>query len=250
METMIIIFFFIAGTIFGSFFNVVGLRVPAGNFLANTRSHCPSCNKTLSWYELIPVISYLIQRGRCRACQVKISLIYPVMEFITGLLFALSYCLYSWDYELIFSLLFVALTVILTVADISYQKIPNIILLIFTPIFIAYRLLYPLFPWWDSLLGAGVAFVLLFLIIILSKGGMGMGDLKYLTLLGFIFGLERFLLLFLLANVFGVIIGVIKMLMQGTGRKTKLAFGPSISLAAIITFFFGAQIISFYLQLF
>lgn len=249
MQAMITFINFIYGTIFGSFFNVVGLRVPKGTLFQQERSYCDNCERTLGWTELIPIWSYIFQGGRCKVCRQKISPIYPIMETITGILFAYTYLRFGFSHSLILGLLLIALIIPITVSDIAYQKIPNKILLFFTPLFVLYRIIYPLTPWWNSLLGAVFAFILVFLIILLSKGGMGMGDLKYYTLFGFIFGLPHFLLLFFLSTLYGVVGGVIKMKVDGTGGKTKIAFGPFIGLAALTVFYFGESIIQWYLQL-
>lgn len=250
MQIFTIIIFFIFGTVFGSFFNVVGLRLPNKSLFSDQRSYCDYCRKQLGWRELIPIWSYLWQKGRCRECEAKISPLYPVMELVTGLLTAFTYYRYAWSSELLLGLLLIALIMPVTVADISYRKVPNQLLLFFSPIFLVYRIFYPLTPWWDAPLGAGVALLLLLVIFFLSRGGMGMGDVKYYTLFGFIFGLEHFFLLFLLATIYGVIIGIIKMRVKGTGRKTKLAFAPFIGLAALTVFYFGSAMIQWYKQLF
>ncbi|NLC25310.1 MAG: prepilin peptidase, partial [Fastidiosipila sp.] len=179
-----------------------------------------------------------------------ISPLYPVMELVTGLLFAFTYYFYGWTPELVLGLLLISLIIPVTVSDLTYRKVPNQLLLVFSPVFIVYRIFYPLTPWWDALVGAAVALVLLLLIFLLSRGGMGMGDVKYYILFGFIFGLEQFFLLFLLSTLYGVIIGIIKMRVKGTGRKTKLAFAPFIGLAALTVFYFGNAIIGWYKQLF
>lgn len=250
MQTTLILLFFIYGTVLGSFYNVVGLRVPKETLFKQQRSYCDTCERTLSWTELIPIFSYLFQRGRCKGCGEKISPIYPIMEFITGFLFAYSFYRFGFSHLTVQGLLLTSLIVPITVSDITYQKIPNKILLFFTPLFMIYRFIYPLLPWWDSLLGAMVAFILVFIIILISKGGMGMGDLKYYTLFGFIFGLNYFFLLFFLSTLYGVVIGVVKMKKDGTGGKTRLAFGPFIGLAALTVFYFGPQIVNWYLNLF
>ena len=169
------------------------------------------------------------------------------MEALTGFLFAYSYVQFGWSLSFILALLLIALIVPITVSDFAYQKIPNRILLFFTPIFVLYRVIYPLTPFWSSLIGALFAFVLVFLIIYLSKGGMGMGDLKYYTLFGFIFGLPQFLLLFFLSTFYGVVAGFCIMKVKKTGRKTKIAFGPYIGLAALTVFYFGETIIQWYI---
>lgn len=250
MQLLLITIFFIYGTIFGSFFNVVGLRVPKGTMFQEKRSYCPTCERTLTWSELIPIGSYLFQKGKCRGCGERISPIYPIMEAVTGILFAYTYYHFGWNHELALGLLLVSLIIPVTVSDIAYQKIPNKILLFFTLSFLIYRIFYPLEPWWLSLVGAGFAFLFVFLIIILSKGGMGAGDLKYYTLFGFIFGFSNFLLLFFLSTVYGVIGGLIKMNRAGTGGKTKIAFGPYIGLAALTVLYFGETILQWYSQFF
>lgn len=249
MRIAFLIIFFIYGIIFGSFFNVVGLRVPQQTLFQRKRSYCDSCQRTLGWTELIPIVSYLFQKGRCKECDQKISPLYPLIEAITGFLFAYSYYQFGWSHLLILSLLLTALIIPITVADLAYQKIPNRILLFFTPLFIIYRIIYPLTPFWDSLTGALLAFVLVFLIIFLSKGGMGIGDLKYYTLFAFVFGLPEFLLLFFLSTLYGVVAGFVIMKVKKTGRKTKIAFGPYIGLAALTVLYFGEDIIQCYIQL-
>lgn len=249
MQIINLLIFFIFGTIFGSFFNVVGLRVPTKTLFKQQRSYCDTCERTLTWSELIPVWSFIVQKGHCKKCKEKILPLYPIMETLTGLLFTFTYYRFGFTHSLALGLLLISLIIPITVSDIMYQKIPNKTLLFFTPLFIIYRFIYPLNPWWSSILGGLIAFGVIFLIILLSKGGIGMGDLKYYTLFGFVFGISDFFLLFLLSTLYGVVIGVIKMRREGTGRKTKLAFGPFIGLAALTVYYFGDSIIQWYLQL-
>ncbi|SFC41420.1 leader peptidase (prepilin peptidase) / N-methyltransferase [Alkalibacterium subtropicum] len=250
MQYFIILTFFLYGLVFGSFFNVVGLRVPTKSLFNPKRSYCDTCERTLTWKELIPVWSFAVQKGRCRGCRQSISPLYPVMELTTGLLFAFTYYLTGFSPELMLGLLLISLIIPVTVSDIVYSRIPNRLLLFFSPFFILYRILYPLSPFYDSFIGAGFAFLLVLLIILLSKGGMGVGDLKYYTLFGFIFGFSHFLLLFFLSTLYGALAGGILMKMKKAGRKTKIPFGPYIGLAALTVFYFGEVIISWYLNLF
>ncbi len=149
--------FFLLGLIFGSFFNVVGLRLPQKIPFSNDRSVCPQCNHTLSWYELIPVLSYILQTGKCRYCNGEISLIYPVTELLTGGLFAFSYDLIGFNLELIVAILLISMLVIILVSDITYLLIPDKVLLFFLPIFIIIRIIQPLDPWWSPIVGTIVA---------------------------------------------------------------------------------------------
>lgn len=131
MILLLLILLFLLGVLFGSFYNVAGLRLPIKQSFSkiNDRSYCPNCRKQLAWYELIPVISYLLQSGKCRGCNSKISLIYPMGEIMTGLLFALSFIRFGMHAELIMAILLVSMLMIIFVADLSYMLIPNKILL-------------------------------------------------------------------------------------------------------------------------
>lgn len=249
MQIVYLCILFIYGIIFGSFFNVVGLRVPKHTLFREQRSYCDHCKRTLSLAELIPIWSYVFQKGCCKGCGQKIIMLYPLIEAFTGFLFAYSYIQFGMTHLFVLALLLIALIIPVSVSDITYQKIPNSLLLFFTPLFIIYRMICPLEYRWSSLTGALFAFVLVFLIIYLSKGGMGMGDLKYYTLFGFVFGMSQFLLLFFLSTLYGVIAGISIMILKKTDCRTKFAFGPYIGLAALTVLYFGESISQWYIQL-
>lgn len=246
METVYIVLFFIYGIIFGSFFNVVGLRVPKKESIVSPPSHCTTCERNLTTLDLIPVFSYVFLRGKCRGCQSKISPIYPFMEFITGALFALSYYMLGFSLELVVVILFISMLVIITVSDIAYMLIPNKILLPFSIVILIARIVSPLTPWWDSLLGAVVGFSVLFLIAVVSKGGMGGGDIKLFFVIGLVLGTVQTLLTLFIAALIGSVIGIVILRRAGKGRKTPIPFGPSIAVAAVIAYFWGSQIVDWY----
>lgn len=249
MEVFFIFIFFIFGCIFGSFFNVVGIRVPKNLSFLKGRSYCPKCKRTLRFYELIPVLSFMIQRGKCLNCNQTISFIYPFIEIITGCLFAFSYYKLGLTFELITALLLMSMLIILFVTDIKYMLIPNKILLFFLPFFILMRILQPLVPWYDALIGGFVGFIFLALIIIISKGGMGAGDMKLFGVLGLVLGTFKVLLTFFLAAFFGAIIGIILMSLKIIKRKEPIPFGPFIFLATLITYFYGDELFNLYKML-
>src|SRR5699024_10935150 len=170
--------FLVLGLVLGSFFNVIGLRLPLKQAFSSNRSRCPHCTHVLSWYELLPIISYLLQQGTCRHCQAKISPVYPVTALFTGVLFAVSFSFTGFQLELITALLLVALLGIIFVSDITYMCIPDEVLLFFCPLFIFMRLVQPLDPWWSAFAGGLGAFLLIAVIILISRGGMGGGDMK------------------------------------------------------------------------
>ena len=175
MEIAYTVLFFIYGIVLGSFFNVVGLRVPKKESIVKPPSHCPKCKRRLTVVDLIPVFSYLFLRGKCHSCGTKISPIYVMTEFVTGMLFAFSYWYIGFSFELIVAILFVSLLMIIIVSDIAYMLIPDKVLLFFLPLLVVGRILSPLEPWWDSLLGAAVGFgILLFIAIVQTLFPIGL----------------------------------------------------------------------------
>ncbi|MBP2240591.1 leader peptidase (prepilin peptidase)/N-methyltransferase [Cytobacillus eiseniae] len=241
---------FIYGLIFGSFYNVVGLRVPMKESIVKPRSHCPKCNHILGPLELIPVVSYLIQGGKCRRCKAPVSPLYPVMELVTGLLFAAAPLIIGWSYELIIAWTLISLLVIIFVSDFSYMLIPDKVLLVFTGLFLVERIFLPLSPWWDSAAGAAVGFILLLFIAIISKGGMGGGDIKLFAVIGFALGVKLVLLSFFLATLFGALFGLVGMLLGKVKKGKPIPFGPYIAIGTIVAYFFGDVILQWYLYSF
>lgn len=250
MEFVILCLLFIYGLVFGSFFNVVGLRIPKGESIVRPPSHCTVCDRNLTVKDLVPVFSYVFLKGKCRGCGTKIHWVYPVMELATGLLFAFAYYQLGFTFELVVALLFISLLVIITVSDIAYMLIPDKILLFFLIPLIVLRVFEPLSPWWDSIVGAVVGFGVLFLIAIVSKGGMGGGDIKLFFVIGIVLGWVPTLLTLFLASIIGTVIGVISLRRTKQGRKTPIPFGPSIAIAAIIAYFYGESLVDWYVNLF
>ncbi|WP_062355445.1 prepilin peptidase [Bacillus kwashiorkori] len=244
------VLFFICGLIFGSFFNVVGLRVPKKQSISYPGSHCPNCQHDLAWFELIPVFSYLFLRGKCRSCHTKISPLYPIMEAITGLLFAFTFYKLGFSIELIASLFFISLLVIITVSDIAYMIIPDKVLLIFLIIFIIIRYFQPLYPWWDSIVGGIIGFSVLYIIALISRGGMGGGDIKLFFVIGVILGTKPVLFTLFFASFLGAIYGIGLKLLGKFRKGTPIPFGPFISISAVVSYFYAHIIIDWYLNLF
>jgi leader peptidase (prepilin peptidase)/N-methyltransferase len=236
------------GVVLGSFFNVVGLRVPQKQSIVTPRSACPTCGHQLKPYELIPVISYLLQRGKCRGCQSRISPIYPVFELLTGILFATAPLVIGWSGELVVALTLISMFMIIIVSDINYMLIPDKILIWFAGIFLLERIYWPLSPWWDSLLGAVTGFTLLLVIAIVSKGGMGFGDVKLYALLGFVLGFKLVLLSFFFATLFGAVIGGLALLFKIVKRRQPIPFGPFIAAGTLTAYYWGSDIIDIYIQ--
>ena len=250
MLSLLNIILLVYGLILGSFYNVVGLRVPAGKSFVYPGSHCPSCGHKLGAMELIPVLSYFIQKGKCRGCGSRISPIYPSIEFLTGVLFATVPLVVGWNYELIIALTLISLFIIIFVSDLAYMIIPDKVLLVFAGIFLLERIFIPLTPWWDSLVGGAIGFVLLLVIALVSKGGMGGGDIKLFAIIGFVVGTKTLLLSFFFSTLLGAVIGLLAMAFGLVKKGKPIPFGPFIAVGTLIAYYYGDSLISMYLNLY
>ncbi len=240
---------FIYGTALGSFFNVIGLRVPKGMSIAAPRSECPNCGHKLTPQELIPVLSYIFLKGSCRRCRAQISPVYPVMELITGFLFAGAGIMVGWNQELIAALTIISLFMIITVSDLAYMIIPDKVLLVFGGFLFVERVFIPLTPWWDPFIGAPSGLLLLLLIAVVSRGGMGGGDIKLFAVIGLAVGFKIMLLSFLFSVFLGAVFGIMGMLLRVVGRDQPVPFGPFIALGTLAAYFFGEEIAGIYLNM-
>ncbi len=249
MFTAYYVVVFLLGLLLGSFYNVVGLRVPKGESIVAPRSHCPSCKRTLTALELIPVVSYMLQKGKCRACCARISFVYPFVELSTAILFTLAPFLVGWSVEVAVSWTLISLFVIIFVSDVHYMIIPDRVLLFFAPLLFIERIwLVPLTPWWDSLLGSFVGFMMLFLIALVSKGGMGGGDIKLFAVIGLALGVKLTVLAFFLSTFVGTMFGLIGMAIGRVKRGEPMPFGPAIVVGTLIAYFFGEAMIDMYVK--
>ncbi|TDL34406.1 prepilin peptidase [Jeotgalibacillus sp. S-D1] len=247
MTLSYLIIFVLLGCVLGSFYNVVGLRVPKGGSIVYPGSQCSTCHQQLMWNELIPVLSYLFIKGRCKNCNSKVSLLYPIMELISGLLFGSAFYIVGFNWELAVILTFISLLVIIVVSDISYMIISDKILLFFGILLAVLRIVEPLAPWWDSYTGAAGGFMLLFMIAVISRGGMGGGDIKLYAVIGLVLGIKLTLLSFFFAVLLATIAGLGGIWLGLWTRKEMIPFGPYIAVASLISYFFGNDLINHYI---
>ncbi len=238
---------FLLGLIIGSFLNVCIYRIPNKISISYPPSHCPNCEHKLNALDLIPVLGFLINRGRCRYCKEKISIQYPIIELIIAIIFLFlfnkfGFCIYFVKYAVITSLL-----IIVTLIDLKTQEIPDG-LIIFGLIA---GLLFNLYDIKADMLKGILGFLLgggTFLIIaMVTQGAMGGGDIKLMAVLGLFFGWEMIILIALLSFLLGAIISLILIATKIKGRKDFIPFGPFISIAALITIFYGQQILQLYM---
>ncbi len=191
--TIYLILFFITGLLFGSFYNVVGLRLPKKESIIYPSSHCPKCNHKLSWYELIPVLSYIFLKGKCKNCKEKISIMYPVMELISGILFALSYYSFGLTLSIIPALLTSSIFVIIVVSDLNYYIIPDSILAIYGILMFIYNIISKGFLDACTYVVYGlIMFIFMYLLMklgnfLFKEESLGGGDIKLMGVLGQLF---------------------------------------------------------------
>lgn len=257
-----LIIFFILGLFAGSFVNCVVYRIENNKSFVKERSFCPKCGKTLNWIDLIPVLGFLILRGKCRYCNQKISIHYPIIEIIVGILFVLFYFnippvfLISNIIEVALSLIIFTLLVIIFIYDFKHFIIPNII--VYPAIVFSLLRLFFLFPlnslflksispYLLSGLGAALFFLSIFLI---SRGKwIGFGDVKLGLLMGLFLGFPNILLAFFLSFFFGGIIGVIMIILRLKEMKSEVPFAPFLIFGLFLSYFWGERIIDWYLRL-
>ena len=241
---MYIILFFIFGLLIGSFLNVVIIRIPEGKTIIYGRSSCPNCGYVLKAYDLVPVASFLLLQGKCRKCKMRISRQYPFVELVTGILFAFAYHKVGFNIRLLESLLFVSLSIAVTFTDIKYLRIPNKIVLfgILTVIpFLIYK---------GELLNASLGFLvgggILFLLAIITRGGMGGGDIKLAAMQGLYLGVSNMVLTLFLAFISSGFISLFLILIRIRSRKDMIPFGPFLAIAGLVSYFYGSEILTWY----
>lgn len=245
--------FFLFGILFGSFFNVCIYRIPLGSSIVYPSSHCTSCNKKLKTVDIIPVFSYIFLRGKCRNCNEPVSIQYPIVEILTGILFSLLYMKYSFTSYLLIYILLTSILIIVAFIDLKHRIIPNSLVLFGTVIAMVSNLLCPHLDWLDGFLGLVVGggtllTVSLFSLIFLKKEGMGGGDIKLMGMIGLFLGWRLTLLSLILTIYIGGIVGGILLIFRIKKVGENIPFGPFIAIGSEIAMLFGAEIIRWYLS--
>lgn len=244
VELFYSLMFFIFGLLLGSFYNVVGMRVPLKQSISYPSSHCTKCKTPLRWYELVPVFSYLGLGGKCRTCKIRISPMYPMIELLTGTTFLMIYNFFGLSIEAIFYVILSSMLIIITISDIKTMLIPDKILIAFGMILVPLSVIVVNVSILNQVVGLLIAFGINFLILVFTKGnGMGGGDIKLFMLLGFLLGVKMLITIFFLSAMVGLIVGVF---VRIKSKTNMFPFGPSIAVATMISVFYGEKIVSFY----
>ena len=248
MDSAIFVILTLLGVCVGSFLNVLIYRIPREEEFVKTPSHCMSCGHSLSWYENIPVVSWLLQGGKCRACGVKLSVQYPVVEALNGAMWLLTALLYRGQWVTV-GLYCVLFSMLLTLSVIDWRTftIPNGINLVIFVLGVI-RLVTDLGNWSNYVIGMfSVGLVFLLLHLLTGGNGLGMGDVKLVAAAGLLLGWSSMLLAVLIGSLSGAIIHSVRM-RRGAGKK--LAFGPYLAAGIWIAALGGEQIVAAYFGLF
>lgn len=246
----------------GSFLNVLIYRLPIEESLTKTNSHCPKCNHKLRWYENIPLLSYIIQGGKCRGCKQKISIQYPLVESLALVMFVISYIRFGLSIEMILFTLLLLVFIVIFAIDIKHYIIPNSLNI--TVLVLGALVLF--FPhssingqmsinFIDRLIGFGVSFAifLIFFVLekLLKKELIGGGDIKFFFGIGLFMGWQLLLLGLFISALIGVIVAIFKKIIKSEKFLNKvIPFGPYLTIGFAFAYIFGLDIINLYFSLF
>ncbi len=249
------IFVFIIGCLLGSFANVIILRMPQGISIVFPWSHCPKCKKRLKWYHNIPLLSWIFLRAKCAYCSASISVRYPIVELLMGVLFWMCWIHFQGSYFFFESIILVFGLLTASVIDLDHYILPDEFTLGGLVIGLLGAWLNPERDFLQALLGtlAGGGlfwgFSALYLYV-RKQEGLGFGDVKLLAWLGAVLGLNSILFIIIVSSLLGAVIGIIVSIRSQKGLKAVIPYGPFLATAAIIYLFAGDYLVNAYIRLF
>ncbi len=252
VQPLILVFSAFFGAIVGSFLNVVILRLPREEIsIAFPASHCPKCEHPLAWYENIPVLSYIVQLGKCRHCKTSISLQYPTVEILTAILTVALVNKFGISIAAAGYFIFSAALLVIIFIDIHLQIIPDSISLPGIILGFLFSFVNPYTNWLDSLIGLVVGGGILYSVALLyflwrKQDGMGGGDIKLLAMLGAFLGWQSLPFIVFASSITGSIVGISAMTIQKKGGQTRIPFGPFLSVAGLCYMFFSEKILLYF----
>lgn len=253
-ETVYALFAALFGLVVGSFLNVCICRLPEGQSVVSPPSRCPHCSHRIRWYDNIPLLSYLLLRGRCRGCGARISLQYPLVELLNGILTLLLFLRFGPTLTFAALFLFCSALVVITFIDLEHQIIPDEISLSGIVIGLILSFFLPGQSWLNSLLGillgGGSLLLVAYLYQLLTgKEGMGGGDIKLLAMMGAFLGWKAIPFIIFASSLVGSLVGITIMLLQKKDSKLAIPFGPYLAFGAVLYIFYGRALIQWYLNL-
>ena len=239
---------FLGGLLIGSFLNVCIHRLPRDLSIVRPRSHCPHCEKTIAWYDNIPLLSFALLSGRCRTCAAPIPWRYPLVEAVTAALFALAWLEFGPTPEFVVAAALLAALVAITAIDLRYQIIPDAITLPGILAGITANVATRHLSWAEVALGILLGGGVFFVIIVASRGGMGAGDMKLGAMLGAFLGWKIALFALMVAVVVGGVSAVALMALGVRNRKDAIPFGPFLALGGAAALFWGEGVVQWYVS--
>jgi leader peptidase (prepilin peptidase)/N-methyltransferase len=237
---------FAPGLALGSFLNVLAARVPRQRSIVRPGSACMSCAAPIAWYDNLPVVSYVLLRGRCRSCRTPIGLLYPAVELTAALLVAASVLAFGLTFEAVIASFFCCVLVAISAVDLEHRIVPNVIVLPATAIALPAQTLLHLSP--EYALAALGASLFLFLAVLAYPAGMGMGDVKLALFMGAVLGKTVGVAL-MIGMLAALIPGLYLLARHGSkARKMGIPFAPFLALGSVIALFWGDELLSAYLD--
>lgn len=252
MELYFYLIFFVFGICLGSFYNVVGLRLPNNQSIIKPKSHCPKCKHELTWYELIPILSFVIQKGKCRCCKTKLSLFYPFIELATGILFVVSYYSFGFSLDLVIALTLVSLFMVVIVSDLTYLIIPDSFIII--PSLIVFFVKIVKFGFTNTLIQlcyGMLTFILMYLIMLLGnklfkKESLGGADIKLMFLVGLTLDPMLAIVVIFLASITALPVSIFLLLKK---KEHVIPYGPFLVFGLLVVFFLKLNILEIFNKL-
>lgn len=246
LTVFLYIIVFLYGITIGSFLNVLIYRLPKKENIVTTRSHCMSCGNQLKWYDLVPLFSYLVLRGKCRKCKARISVQYPLIEGLNGMLYILIFAVYGISIETLLYCLLSGALLALSVIDLRTYEIP-VGFQYFILVLGIVRVATDFKNWLFYVIGFFAVSVFLYLIVLISKGAaMGGGDVKLMAVCGLLIGWKLILLSLAVGCILGSVIHLLRM--KFSGQDHVLAMGPYLSLGVMISVLWGNRFLTWYLS--
>ncbi len=243
---------FVFGAMIGSFLNVCIWRIPEGKSIVFPASHCPKCGKSIRPYDNIPLLSWLILRGRCRDCGKPISARYPLVELLTALLSLAMFWKYGLSLPYVAAFVFTAALIVITFIDFDHQIIPDVISLPGIPVFFLLAVFVMGIGFLDALLGLLIGGGFLYLVavgyeLLTKREGMGGGDIKLLAMIGAFLGWKSLFFVVFMSSILGAIVGIVLIMIKGKDMKYAVPFGPFLSIAAVMYLFVGVELTHLFL---
>ncbi|MHB1125381.1 MAG: prepilin peptidase [Bacillota bacterium] len=240
----------LAGLVAGSFLNVCIYRLPRGESIIFPPSHCPHCEGQLGPGDLVPVVSFFLLWGKCRQCHAAISWRYPLIELFTGVAFLLVYIRLGGQPGFVGGLVLAGVLIVATFTDLEHYIIPNALVLFSLVAGLLANLIFHVMPWSQVFWGFMAGGLPLYLVALLSRGGMGGGDIKLAAVAGIFLGWQGILTALFLAVIAAGLVGGILLLVKKKGRKDPIPFGPFIALGSLVSLLWGAEVLDWYFALF